>query len=70
MIETHGMDPVKVLRLVRAMGGHVRRLLLVGCEPSPPGDVEEMAMGLSAPVQAAVNEAVGLIESLVARILR
>ncbi|HVS38678.1 MAG TPA: hydrogenase maturation protease [Gemmataceae bacterium] len=69
MIETHGMDPVKVLRLVRAMGGRVRRLLVVGCEPSPVGDAEEMTMGLGAPVQAAVDQAVALIESVVARIL-
>jgi hydrogenase maturation protease len=37
MIETHGMDPAKVLRLVRAMGGgeQLRRILLIGCEPTP-----------------------------------
>ena len=38
LVETHGMDPVKVLRLAAAMGGQVERLLLVGCEPEPPGD--------------------------------
>ena len=69
LIETHGMDPVKVLRLAAAMGGTVGRLLVVGCEPAPADDVEEMQTGLSEPVRAAVDEAVGLIESLVAKVL-
>jgi hydrogenase maturation protease len=69
-VETHGMDPVKVLRLAGAMGGHVERLLLVGCEPTPAADAEEMALGMSAAVRAAVDAAVPLVESLVARLLR
>jgi hydrogenase maturation protease len=70
LIETHGMDPVKVLRLAAAMGGQVKRLLLVGCEPSAPGEVEDMVAGLSDPVRQAVGEAVVLVESLVGRLLR
>ncbi len=61
------MDPVKVLRLAAAMGGRVGRLLVVGCEPAPLDDAEEMQMGMSEPVRAAVDEAVVLIESLVAQ---
>jgi hydrogenase maturation protease len=68
-VEGHNLDPVRALRLAGAMGGHVRRLLVVGCEPGPPGDVEEMAAGLSAPVRAAVGEAVALVDSLVAELL-
>jgi hydrogenase maturation protease len=60
--EAHGMDPAKVLALVRALGGAPPRTLVVGCEPSP-GD-EEFAE-LSEPVQAALGEAVGLVESVV-----
>lgn len=71
VIQTHGMDPQKVLRLVEAMGGRVEHLLLVGCEPATPSDFyEDMQMGLSEPVRAGVEEAVVLIESLVARLLR
>src|SRR3954453_4709901 len=33
LMEAHGMDPVKVLRLVDSMGGKVDRLVVVGCEP-------------------------------------
>jgi hydrogenase maturation protease len=70
LIETHGMDPVKVLRLVEAMGGTIERLLLVGCEPTPDDAYEDMQAGLSDPVQAAVEEAISLLESLIARLLR
>jgi hypothetical protein len=44
--------------------------LVVGCEPAPAAEANEMAMGLSEPVRAAVEEAVPLVESLVARLLR
>ncbi len=70
LIETHSMDPVKVLRLAEAMGGTVERLLLVGCEPMPESDYEDMQTGLSAPVRAAVDEAIPLLEALIARLLR
>jgi hydrogenase maturation protease len=69
LMQTHGLDPVKVLRLAGALGASVDRLLLVGCEPSPPGEVDEMQEGLSEPVEKAVAEAVGLIEGLIARLL-
>ena len=69
-METHNLDPVKVLRLAAAMGGQVDRLFLVGCEPTPLDEAEETPMGLSEPVRAAVDEAVSLVESLVARLLR
>lgn len=69
-IATHGMDPVQVLRLAEAMGGKVERLLLVGCEPAAADDYEDMRTGLSASVRAAVAEAIPLLESLIARLLR
>jgi hydrogenase maturation protease len=70
LVEGHSMDPVKVLRTVAAMGGRSGRMLLVGCEPGPPLAEDEMDMSMSEPVQAAAEEAVGLVESLVARILK
>ena len=69
-IEAHSLDPVKVLRLVAALGGDLGRLLVVGCEPGPIGDEDDLRAGLSAPVRAAVDEAVILVESLVTRLLR
>ena len=69
-IEAHCLDPAKVMRLAAALGSPAGRVLLVGCEPVPPGEAEEMAMGLSEPVRAAVEEAVPLVEALVGRLLR
>lgn len=66
-METHGMNPLKVLAMVKSMGGELKRILLVGCEPATLGP-EEGLMGLSEPVETAVAEAVPLIEALVARI--
>ena len=66
-IDAHGLDPVKVLQLVKRLGGQPRRLLVVGCEPATL-ESEDGRIGLSAPVQVAVDEAVNLIESLVERI--
>ncbi len=68
MIETHAMNPMRVLCMVKSMGGEFKRILLVGCEPATLGG-EEGSMGLSEPVQEAVDEAVELIESLLADIL-
>ncbi len=64
MIEPHGMNPMKVLSMAKAMGAEFKKLLVVGCEPETLGG-EEGAMGLSLAVQAAVLEAVGLVEGLV-----
>ena len=68
MIEPHGMNPLKVLRLAKSMGGEFKRILLVGCEPAPLQS-EDGEMGLSEPVQAAVDEAIVMVESLIAKIL-
>ncbi len=66
MIETHGMHPVKALNLVKAMEGRPENLYLVACEPATFGPEDEGQMGLSEPVQAAVGEAIRMIEALLA----
>jgi hydrogenase maturation protease len=63
--EAHSMNPVNVLRTVRQMGGARGKILLIGCEPADLG-AEEGKLGLSAPVEAAIGEAIGMIEKLVA----
>ncbi|MGI9188936.1 MAG: hydrogenase maturation protease [Longimicrobiaceae bacterium] len=68
VIDTHGMDPAKVLRLAQAMGRVPPKTLVVGCEPETVisgEDYDEMVMELSPPVREAVGEAMGLIQSLV-----
>jgi hydrogenase maturation protease len=73
-LDTHGMDPVKVIRLARALGARPARTLVIGCEPQViPGrrggsqthPYDDMLMELSEPVRAAVEEAAKLVESLV-----
>jgi len=68
LIDPHGMDPAKVLRLATALGGRTKRVLLVGCEPGPIDPDEDFGPGLSEPVQLAVEGAIELIESLVNQI--
>jgi hydrogenase maturation protease len=63
----HSMDPVAVLRLVKQFGGRPPRLFVVGCEPASLGD-EEGYIGLSEPVQEALDGAVALVEELVQRL--
>jgi hydrogenase maturation protease len=65
-VDAHGMEPVAVLRLLRSLGGSVRRVLVVACEPK----VVEEGMGLSPEVEAAVPAAVTLIEELLSEELR
>jgi hydrogenase maturation protease len=69
MVETHAMNPMKVLAMVKSMGGEFKRILLVGCEPATFGTENEGKMGLSEPIVAASVEAVALIEKLVSDLL-
>jgi hydrogenase maturation protease len=66
MPDPHGMDPVRVLGMVKTMGGQLGRILLVGCEPGDLGG-EDGRMGLTEPVSAAIEEAAGIVESLIAK---
>ena len=68
-MEGHGMNPMRVLRMVKTMGGELRRILLVGCEPLMLGSEEEGQLGLSPIVAAAVEWAVDVVESLVSKLL-
>lgn len=70
LMEAHDMNPAKVLQLVAALGGEVGRLLLVGCEPTTSANAEDMQLGLSDAVRAAVDEAVPLVEDLAKKILQ
>jgi hydrogenase maturation protease len=63
-LNPHGMDPVRVLNLAASLGSISAKVLVVGCEPHDFGDELEGRMGLSAPVQAAVEEACQMIVEL------
>lgn len=68
VVEAHAMNPMSVLRMARAMNIELKNVLLVGCEPETLGG-EEGQMGLSAPVEAAVDDAVKLVESVINKVL-
>lgn len=59
--DAHDLDPVAVMGLLTGLGGSVGRMLVVGCQPS----TMQEEMGLSAPVEAAVDEAIKVVEELV-----
>ncbi|HEY3829678.1 MAG TPA: hydrogenase maturation protease [Solirubrobacteraceae bacterium] len=68
-IDAHGMDPVKVLALARALGAEsLPRTLIVGCEPQTrmSAEDEQIVAELSEPVRASLEQAVGLVEDLLA----
>jgi hydrogenase maturation protease len=67
-VNAHSMNPVRVLQLVRSLGGKSGWLRVVGCEPAVL-ETEEGAMGLSEKVQAAVAPAIEMIETLIREIL-
>ena len=60
-LDAHGMNPDSVLAMVRILGGEIGRVLVVACEPA---EITER-IGLSAPVAAAVDQAVGMVKELV-----
>ncbi|GAA2386871.1 peptidase M52 [Catellatospora methionotrophica] len=59
-VDPHGTQPQRVLDLLDSCGSAPGRVLLVGCEPA---DLSER-MGLSPPVQDAVEPAVALVRQL------
>jgi hydrogenase maturation protease len=65
-VDAHGMDPVSVLGLVRALGAQPPRTFVVGCEPRTQirADQDDFVAQLSEPVRAALDPAVELVESL------
>ena len=65
---THAVDLPGVFATVRALGGTLPALYLVGCEPAELGSDEEGMMGLSEPVAAAIERAVELVAALAERL--
>jgi hydrogenase maturation protease len=61
-INPHGMDPATVLRFVNVVGGFSGKVVVVGCEP---GEVDEVGLGLTPPVAAAVDGALKLVRETI-----
>jgi hydrogenase maturation protease len=64
-LDAHAMNPLRVLGLVQSMGGRPKRIVMVGCEPSPVSEQDQT--GLSKPVAAMLDKAVELVESLITK---
>jgi hydrogenase maturation protease len=62
-VDAHSMSPDVVLRALQGLGGHIARVLVVGCQPA---SIEE-SMGLSEPVHSAVDDAVRIVTDLALR---
>jgi hydrogenase maturation protease len=61
--DAHGMEPTSVLASLGSLGGRLPRTLVVGCEPADTAE----GMGLSPPVEAAVDGAVEMVTGLLVR---
>jgi hydrogenase maturation protease len=68
-VEPHDMNPLKVLSMVKSLGGKFGKIFVVGCEPHFTGEEGEGYMGLSAPVEASIPKAVEVVESVIERAL-
>ena len=64
VVDAHSMSPGVVLGILASLGGSVRRILVVGCEPA----VLDEGMGLSEQVAGAVDQAVDLCTELLAEL--
>ncbi|ONH27817.1 hypothetical protein BL253_21240 [Pseudofrankia asymbiotica] len=58
--DAHGLHPAAVLALLRGLGGHIDRVLVVGCQPAALDE----GMDLSEPVAASVDAAARLVVRL------
>jgi hydrogenase maturation protease len=66
--DPHNLDPARVMQLAAELGGPRQRFIVVGCEPESLGS-EDSSGGISPVVSRAADEAVPLIEDLIARLL-
>jgi hydrogenase maturation protease len=66
LLDAHTLDPAAVLQFVGKLGGHLDRILVVGCEPASIEMDHNGRLGLSLPVEIALDEAIRIIEALIA----
>ena len=61
LVDAHGMEPVSILSMLASLGGNVKRVLVVVCEPQSTAE----GIGLSAAVEAAVDPAVEIVQKVI-----
>ena len=59
------MDPETVLRFLRAVGGWPGKVLVIACEPAI---VDDVGLGLTPAVEAAVERAIALVLETIAEL--
>ena len=64
LVDAHGLEPDAIFGMLKALGGNVRRALVVGCEP----ETVEDGMGLTSVVEAAVEPTVARLIDIVGRL--
>jgi hydrogenase maturation protease len=60
LLDAHGLEPAAILSMLGSLGGRVSDVLVVACEPE---SVDE-GLGLTSVVQAAVPQAISLVEEV------
>lgn len=65
LVNSHGLDPVRVLSLAKSMGALLSNVVLIGCEPEVLDCDATGHIGLSKTVKAAVVRAVRTIWEIV-----
>jgi hydrogenase maturation protease len=65
LVNSHSLDPFRVLSLAKSMGARFKKILLIGCEPLVVDCDESGHIGLSEIVQAALQPAVETIRRLI-----
>lgn len=68
VVNSHSLNPARVLQLVYSWGGRPPRLYLIGCEPAVL-ETENGAIGLSPAVALAVPGAIQMVNELIDQIL-
>ena len=68
VVNAHGMNPVRVLQMVRSLGGNTARTIRCRLRARRSRN-EEGHIGLSEPVQRAVAPAIEMIEKLISDLL-
>ena len=64
VFEGHALVPAQVLAMVQALGGSLPPIRIVGCEPGRLPAEDDLEVGLSPEVSAAIEPAIELVERL------
>ena len=65
MISPHDMDPARCCASSTRSAASPGKVVVIGCEP---GEVDEVGLGLTPPVEAAVERALALVGETIAEL--